>query len=226
MQINELITTVGRKRFTALAVLAVVCAVLGGAWLKWFQPQFDQMTAEKSSVEGDRQRLQQDIRDLPSKYEVLKANEARYDLLNAQGFTRQQDRIEARRNMDTLSLQTGVRGLTYDIAPQVKVEHPQSYALNMDVVKSEIKVKLKGLSDVEMRDFLERIQQHFAGLVVADALTLARKEDLNEANLSRLSLRTPVDFADGEATLKWYNLVPKETNSNAPEAQAFGGSPQ
>ncbi len=226
MQIRELITMVGRKRFIALCVLLVICGALGGAWQKWFLPQFNQLTSEKNAVQNDRIRLQQDIRDLPSKYAVLKINETRFDALSTQGFTRQQDRIIARGNMDTLRVETGVRGLSYDIAPQEKVDHPQGYALNMDLVRSEVKVKLKGLSDVEMRDFIERIQKEFGGLIVADSFALARKEDVNVENLARLSQKIPVDFAESEATFKWYNLVPKPVSPNAPEAQAFGGQPQ
>lgn len=226
MQVRELVTMVGRKRFMALAVLIIIGGVLGGAWQKWFIPQFEQLTTEKNSVQSDRSRLQQDIRDLPSKYAELHANEDRYDKLVTGGFTSQQDRILARTNMDNLRVETGVRGLTYDISPQEKIDHPQSYALNMDLAKSEIKVKLKGLSDIEMRDFIERIQQNFSGLVVADRLMLTHKEELNETNLTQLSKKIPVDFVEGEATFKWYNLVPKEINVNAPEAQAFGGQSQ
>lgn len=226
MQLRELVTMVGRKRFIALTVMIVLCGGLGAAWQKYFQPQFDQLTAEKNSVQSDRMRLQQDIRDLPGKYDGLKANEARYDVLNALGFTKDQDRIIARQNMDNLRVETGVRGLDYNIAPQEKVDHAQSYALNMDLVRSEIKIKMKGLSDIEMRDFVERIQKNFGGLVVAEQFKLARKEPLNEANLTRLSQKIPADFAESEATLKWYNLVPKETNPNVPDAQAFGGQVQ
>ena len=226
MQVREMVTMVGRKRFIALAVLLVICGVLGGAWQKVLLPKNEELTAEKNSVESDRQRLQQDIRELPEKYEKLKANEARYDVLDAVGFTKQQDRIVARTNMDVLRMEAGVRGLNYDISPQSKIDHPQSYALNMDVVKSNITVKLSGLSDVEMRDFIENIQKSFGGLVVATELELSRKDALNEANLSKLSLRNPVDFVEGEASFTWYNLVPKEVIPNSPEAQAFGGQPQ
>lgn len=227
MQLRELIMTVGRKRFIALTVLIVICGVLGAAWQQWFIPQFESLTHEKNSVESDRSRLQRDIHDLPDKYKLLQANEVRYDELAAMGFTKQQDRIQARLNMDKLRMLTGVRGVAYDISSQQTIKHDQSYALNMNLVSSDTKVRLKGLSDVEIRDFIERIQEVYGGLLIADKVVLERKEELNEANLTRLTTKIPVDFVEGEAVFHWYNLVPKEEIAPAsPEAQAFGvGAP-
>jgi hypothetical protein len=66
------------------------------------------LLSEKNVADGDRKRLQADIRDLPDKYAKLVANEARFDVLAQKGFFAEQDRINARTRLDTLRSTAGL----------------------------------------------------------------------------------------------------------------------
>jgi hypothetical protein len=72
-----------------------------------------------------------------------------------------------------------LRGISYDIKPQEKVDHPQSYALNKELVRSSMSVEFKGLTDLEMRDFIKKMQNDFSGLIVVEKVEFEPKDELN-----------------------------------------------
>jgi hypothetical protein len=224
MRVSEIRARTGQKRFVALVILFMLTAGLGGAWQEWFLPQSIKLTAEKNSAESERARLQQEIIDLPAKYEQLKKNEARYEGFLAHGYTKTQDRIAARQRLDELRNESGIRGIDYNIDAQEILKSDESYAVTDDMVRSGINVSFKALTDVEIRDFVDKMQNEFDGLVVLKNLDLERKEPLTQDNLAKLSMKTPVDFIEGKASFDWYSLVPKATDANAATNQAFGGT--
>ena len=224
MRVSEIRARTGHKRFVVLIVLFVLTAGLGAAWQEYLLPASIKLTADKNTAESERLRLQQDIIDLPSKYEQLKKNEARYEGFLANGYTKPQDRIAARTRLDELRNEAAIRGIDYNIEPQEIIKSDESYATTDDMVRSGIKVSFKALTDVEIRDFAEKMQNEFDGMVVLKSLQLERKDDLNQANLAKLSMQTPVDFVEGKASFDWYSLVPKATDASVTANQAFGGT--
>lgn len=225
-KISELQATIGRKRFVGLLVLLVLNVLLAAAWQQYLLPQSDELTNEKNATESDRSRLQQEIIDLPAKYDALKKNEARYDALMAHGFTQPQDRIVARQKLDNLRAESGLRGISYNIQPLEVVKGDQDYALTDQMVRSQIDVTFESLTDVEIRDFIDKMRDQFNGLIVLKEIALERKDPLNEENLLKLSKKTPVDFITGKATFSWYDLVPKPGDGSTAATQAFGGVSQ
>ncbi len=222
-KLREFIALVGFKRFVVLVFLVVVTTTIAAFWHFQMKPQNLILLSEKNVADGDRKRLQADIRDLPDKYAKLVANEARFDVLAQRGFFAEQDRINARTRLDTLRSTAGLRGISYDIKPQEKVDHPQSYALNKELVRSSMSVEFKGLTDLEMRDFIKKMQNDFSGLVVVEKVEFEPKDELNSTNLRKLSQQELVDFITGTASFYWYSIIDKAVSPTSPQAQAFGG---
>ncbi len=222
-KLKEFIAMMGRRRFTILALLTIVVVATSFTWQQILMPDNLTLNAEKNAAENDRLRLVRDIRDLPGKYAQLIANEGRYDTLSQKGFFLDQDRIDARTRLDNLRAEAGLRGITYDIKPQEKVEHPQSYALNKELVKSQVSVDFKGLTDLEMRDFINRMRNEFGGLVILANVNFERKDPVNLMTLSKLRRQELVDFVGGSAEFYWYSIINKPVAEPTPQAQAFGG---
>lgn len=222
-KLREFIALVGFRRFVVLVVLFIVTGTITAIWHFQLTPQNLVLMSEKSAADNDRRRLQADIRELPDKYAKLVANETRFDALAQKGFFAEQDRINARTKLDTLRSLAGLRGISYDIRPQEKVDHPQSYALNKELVRSSMTVEFKGLTDLEMRDFIKKMQNDFSGLVVVEKVSFEPADELNATNLRKLSQQELVDFIRGDASFYWYSIIDKAVNPTSPQAQAFGG---
>src|SRR5690606_18591381 len=108
MNIREVMTIVGRKRFIIVAVLVLINAALVGYWQKVLIPQSGRLQGEKTGVDSELARLRQEIIDLPAKYAQMKKDEERYEALVAAGLKEEQDRIAASRIIDTLRAKSGL----------------------------------------------------------------------------------------------------------------------
>lgn len=221
---NQVVRMIGRNRFIVLAVVAATTLLLGGLWQKYFLPQHEGLRVSESAADSDISRLQRELIDLPEKYKALQANEAKYDVLLKEGLLEPQDRILARAKINDIRMQSGLRRIGYNIAPQEKVTHPESTTLGSDIVRSKINVELKGLTDLEMRDFIQKMHHDFGGLVLIKSLELKQDKEADAASLLALSRKTPTDFISGNVVFEWYSISPPATVPDSLQAQAFGGS--
>lgn len=222
-KLKEFIAMVGKHRFTVLMMLLIVVCVVSYTWQNYLLPQNAILKADRDIADTDRLRLVREIRELPSKFAKLIESEKRFEVLAEQGFFKDQDRITARAKLDELRTEAGLRGISYNIAPQEKVDHPQSYALNKELVRSNMSIDFKGLTDLEMRDFIDKVTQKFNGLVIVEKVTFDRELPLNTENLLKLSRQELVDFVSGTADFYWYSIIDKPGTPVTPQQQAFGG---
>lgn len=220
-QIKEFMQIIGAKRFMFLVVLLGFTLLLAGVWKEVMQPQYERANSRKVAVEAERNRLQREIVDLPVRYKELSENEIKYKKILGTGFLTGQDRIVARADMDAIRMRTGVRAISYSIAPQEIVPHPESANAGGDVIRTKISVDMRGLTDLEMRDFIRRMQTGFRGIVVTKTLAFKKDLDPEEDRLRDLTNKKAVDFVSGRIEFEWYTVEmrPVEADPNAPPQQ-------
>lgn len=223
-KLKEFIGIIGRKRLVVLLVMLGIVAIMGGVWENILKPDFEKATLDLTVVQAERARFQKEITELPAKHAALVRNEKRYEELQLTGFFGSQDRIEARSKIDALRLEAGVRGITYKIDPQIVVDHAALSSSEDQLILSPITVSMKGLTDREMRFFLEKMQTKFPGLIVAKQYKFTRTSDVTQEELRRLSEKEATDFVSCEFLLSWYNIVPKANAQSVPLTQAFEGA--
>lgn len=221
-KLKKLISLLGRTRFVMLIVLIALNGVLAAAWQKIYLPKHQALTQQKSTVDSTRNRLQQEIVALPERFDILKKNDDRYIQLEESGLFQVQDRIEARARMESIRTRAGLRGIDYAISPQENVFIRDDHVLEGVLVRSNIEVDVKGLTDFEMRDFITRMNKDFSGLVVTKTVKLSLGRKLDEDSLRELGSKTPIDFVKGKVSFAWYSILPKPVDPNAAQNQAFG----
>lgn len=225
-QLQELMSAVGRKRFIILAVLAVICAGLGFTWQKILLPKHTELTSEIARVQSERSKLQKEITELPIQHALLEETEKRYTILKDRGFFVNQDRIVARTRMDTVRAASKLHGISYKIEPQKKVENSTFTSTTDEVVLSEVSVEMRGLTDAEALNFIERMQTEFSGLVVLKEVELKRENEVTPENLQKISKGESFDFITGKASFDWYSIIPISSTVSTPLSQAFEGTSQ
>lgn len=221
-QLQEIMDLIGKKRFIGLVVLLVITGAMGFLWQQMLLPQSEEIEREKKTIESDRSRLQTELVQLPIRYAELKANEAKYEELIQSSFVSSQDRISARTRIEGIRANSLVRGLNYTISPQEKVTHPNEQRIEGTLVRSTINVTLQGLSDMEMRDFIENMQEDFGGLVLLRSVEYKLDKPFSSENLKTLSDNKVLNFVTGKIVLHWYTIVPPQVDPNASAAQAGG----
>lgn len=211
-QLQEIIDIIGKQRFIILAALLVITGGLVFTWQQILLPHSEEIDRENKTIESDRARLQAELVELPIRYKTLKENEAKYDELIQSSFISSQDRITARPRIDTIRVESALRGMTYSIAPLEKITDQNTQGLDGQLVRSKISVSMQGLSDVEMRDFVENMQEDFGGLILLRSAEYKLEKPLNAENLKALSNGSLTHFVSGKVALEWYSILPVVAN--------------
>lgn len=214
-ELKELISAIGQKRFIILVILLAINAGLGGLWQKVLLPQKDALTNEMAAVQSERNKLQQEITELPVKHALLEANEKRYQSLKDNGMFNPQDRIEARTKVDLLREESGLRGINYQIEAQEVLQNNLLTTPDQEIIRSKMSIEMSALSDVEALGFIEKMKTEFSGLVIVNDIKLERGEEVTYENLSKLTRGEAIDFIKGKAEFVWYSIVPKPVNAGA-----------
>lgn len=223
IKLKEVIALVGKKRFLALVFFLIATAASVFLWMQVLLPQNQTLTNELAALDAERNRLQQEIADLPARYAALIESEKKLEIIVKKGFYQAQDRILSRAKLDELRVSSGLRGISYDIAPQEIIDYPQLVPFNKKLVRSKITVEFKSLSDLEIRDFIKKMLDDFSGLVILEQVKLEQASVVDQQNLSNLSKKIPVDFVKGQAVFYWYSVLDKPAEEANPQLQAFGG---
>jgi hypothetical protein len=210
---REVIMIIGRKRFIALALLLIINGGLFYGWQKVLLPQQEMLEGQKRGAETERARLQREIVDLPAKYDQFKKNEARFISLRQQGLMNEQDRVEASRRIDLIRAKTGLAAADYSISPAAKIEHAQSYLMTDDIVRSKMEFTMRGLTDLDIRQFLNVMQTDFPGLLTIQEMSFDLKAEPSPQILTQIGQGDAVDLVEGRATLSWTNFVARPTEN-------------
>lgn len=216
-QLKELMDIIGKKRFITLMVLLVIAGGLGFLWQQVLIPAGEDIEREKQTIESDRSRLQRELVELPVRYKTLLENEARYDALMQTDFISSQDRLSARSRINAVREASNLRGMTYAIAPLERVTDQSTQGLEGQLVRSRISVTMQGLSDIEMRDFVQNMQADFGGLIILRDAEFKREKEFSTDSLKELSEGKLTHFVSGKVTLEWYSIIPPVTTATPSE---------
>lgn len=221
-QIQDIITLIGKKRFIYLGVAIIVAVILIGLWQQVILPASEEIERESQTIASERARLQRELTDIPVRYKTLRDNEYRYEALMQGSFISSQDRISARRRLEGIRLRSGMQDVSYSIAPIEVMAEQSTQGIDGDFVRSKISVTMKGIDDLEMRDFIDLMRQDFGGLVILRSAEFKQENQLTAENLQKLSRGEKIDFVSGKADLEWYSVIPAAEASE----QDAGGLPQ
>lgn len=202
-------TIIGKRRSKGFFIVVAVNAALAAALIMWFLPQKAQSEMTLAQTEQQKLDLQNQIVELPKKYEKMQQNEEAYEALRLHGFFMQQDRIAFRQLLNDLRTSSGVRLVSYDIKPQLIVANQALSNTDKQLLSSDVEVRLKGLTDLEMRSFVHTLQQSIPGLNTITEQSFTRFDELNDENLIKLGNGDPVDFVESAYKFKWYTIYDK-----------------
>lgn len=202
-------TIIGKRRSKGFFIVLAINAALVAALILWFLPQKQKSEIALRETEQQKLDLQNQIVELPKKYEKMQQNEQAYEVLRLRGFFTQQDRIAFRQLLNDLRLSSGVRLVAYDIKPQVVITNQALINTDKQLLSSDVDVRLQGLTDLEMRSFVRTLQDAMPGLSAISQQSYRRLADLDDANLIKLGNGEPVDFVESTYSFKWYTIYDK-----------------
>lgn len=225
-QLEDIILLIGKTRFIRLVIAIAAALILVFLWQQVIVPASEEIERENQTIASERSRLQRELVDMPVRYKTLKENESRYEELMQGSFISSQDRISARTRVEGLRLRAGLQDMSYTIAPLETITDQSTQGVESAFVRSKVSLTMRGVTDIEMRDFIDLMREDFGGLVILRSLDLRRDQDFTPENLKRLSRGDKVDFVSGKADLEWYSVLPAVTEAPSGPEHTAGGLPR
>lgn len=234
---KDIVKILGPKTLIALAVLAVITIVFAAFSYFFLLPQTSAkvgaLTEARTFVDGKRSEiitLRQEYADLQSYMTDFKALEKR-------GFFNEQNRITARRELDRVVNDSGLIRANYEIkaarpiadinaaggpeaaaADPAAVADPNAAAAtsaaqpsgNYKLVVSPIQIEFEAFDDVQVYNFIKRMQDTFQGHIGLRNFTIRPGDVFNQDTYLLIGNGQTVSLINGEMTLLWYNIIPSE----------------
>ncbi|HEY1096121.1 MAG TPA: hypothetical protein VGF14_02675 [Alphaproteobacteria bacterium] len=200
---------IGAHRTRNFGIVVVINALLVALLIMWQLPKREEVASLLQQTEQKKMDIQNQIVELPKKFEIMQKNEEAYEAMRLRGFFSGQDRIAFRQLLNDLRLKTGVRQVSYDVKPLTLVNNNALSNTDKELVKSEVTVSLRSMTDLEMREFVHALQDSTPGFSTIKAQSFEVADELNDMNLIRLGNGDVVDFVMSSYSFDWYTLRDK-----------------
>lgn len=210
----NLVQIIGVQRFSKLLILLLLNGVLGAALYYYVMPELVRSEREFKTVKNEVNRLRNDINTVEERLSELKENEKQYDRLLQREFISNQDRVSIRNVIDDMRARSGVKTLTYNIEPIQYIEHEHSYALDYDLIRSNVSVDVTALLDLEVLALQSMFNDEFPGKTVLEKVSYTRTNPITQENLVKIGNGQLIDFMRGKIDFSWYSLVEKPSYDN------------
>lgn len=208
---NDIIHVVGIRRTLGIVLLSLFCLGVGATIYYYILPEQEAADQKLAKTNRENRELRVKIDEIPQKFAEAKANQARYDALQARGYINSQDRVLARKTIDVLRQNSEIVSLNYRVSPLETLPEGRLQDTGKRLVRSEIGIDIFDYTDLPVLTFSDMAYKTFPGVPVLTEYRIQRV-DLPTMDV----LQTMADRADdtffmsGVLTFDWYTLAPKE----------------
>ena len=204
-----MIKILGIRRVITLAILIAVNLALAGALYSLILPQKDKTERELRSTRSAVNARRNEVATLKNEYEQIQEQKNLFGNLQEAGFFTTQDRIEARKTIEQIQLESKVLAARYDIQAIQVQEHPAAAVAEYVILHSPMKVSLDALDDIDIYSFMYWAQNAFPGHVGINSLMIERKMDVDEVTLKQIGTGTPVVLVSATVDFSWDTMIPR-----------------
>ena len=227
MNPNDIIKILGPKTLGALVGLTAITALFAVFSYMYFLPQTLQKVTALSEARSYVDAKRAEIVVLRQEYADLQGYMTDFKALEKRGFFNEQNRISARRELDAVVNQAGLIRANYEIktakpiadinaaetdpnAGGVPPADPNAPSGNYKLVVSEINIDFEAFDDVQVYNFIKRMQDTFPGRIGLRRLNIMPQGKFNQETYLQIGNGMAVTLIGGEMTLLWYNIIPAE----------------
>ncbi len=204
-----MIKILGIKRVMTLGIMIAVNLVLAAALYSLILPQKAKSENELRSTRSAVNARRDEVTKLKTEYEQIQEQKNLFGNLQDAGFFGTQDRIEARKMIEQIQLESKVLAARYDIQAIQVQENPVAAVSDHVILHSPVKVSLDALDDIDVYSFMYWAQNAFPGHIGITGLTVERKLDVDEITLKQIGNGVPVVLVTATVDFSWDTMVPR-----------------
>lgn len=203
-----MMSILGRRRITILAVLAGICFVLGGFYLTILFPQVSASDRTLRGLRGDVSGMEETVRSLRASYQEFQINKPDYERIVQVGFFNPQDRMLIRERFQTMKKDAGILNAKYEIDPAEIVPSPLVEDAGHRLLRSKMEINIESIDDLRVYAFLYALGNEFPGRVSFTDINLIRTDKgLSDDIIAQMATNTPPALVNATVKAEWYSLV-------------------
>lgn len=205
-----MIKVLGIKRVLTLLILFGVNVALAAMLYFIVLPSKDSTEKELRTTRSAVQSRRTEVTRMQTEYQQIQEEKNLFGDLENSGFFGTQDRLEARRTMESIQSASHVLSAKYNINAVVVKENTASAMSDHVILQSPVTVQLDALDDVDVYKFLYWIENGFPGQSLITDITLERKQDIDENVLKQIGNGVPSVLMTASVNFAWNTFVPRD----------------
>ena len=204
-----MIQILGAKRVLTLAILAMANIFLAAALYYVFIPQKAKVEQDLRVTKAAVAQRRTEIQTMQTEYEQIQEQKNLFGDLERAQFFSAQDRVEARRMIETIQATSKVLSAKYQIGAAEVRENEKASAAGHVILHSPLSVDIDALDDIDIYNFIYWMENGFPGHAAVTGLTLERKLDIDEVTLRQVGNSIPVVLVSASIDFDWSTMVPR-----------------
>lgn len=214
-----MIKVLGIKRVLTLAILFGINVVLAAMLYFVVMPGKDSTETELRNTRAAVQSRRAEVTRLQTEYQQIQQEKSLFGDLENSGFFGSQDRLEARKTMESIQTASHVLSAKYNINAVEPKENSAAAISDHIILQSPVSVQIDALDDVDVYNFLYWVENGFPGQALITDITLERKQDIDENVLKQIGNGSPAVLMTASVKFAWNTFVPRD-KSPVPSGQA------
>jgi hypothetical protein len=205
-----MIKVLGIKRVLTLLILFGINVALAAMLYLVVLPSKDKTEQELRTTRAAVQSRRTEVTRLQTEYQQIQQEKSLFGDLENSGFFGTQDRLEARKTMESIQSASHVLSAKYNINAVMPKENSAAALSDHIVLQSPVSVQIDALDDVDVYSFLYWIENGFPGQALITDITLERKQDIDENVLKQIGNGVPSVLMSASVNFAWNTFVPRD----------------
>lgn len=205
-----MIKILGIKRVLTLVVLFGVNVALATLLYLIILPSQDRTNNELRTVTAAVSGKRAEVSRMQTEYQQIQQEKNLFGDLENSGFFTNQDRLQARKIIESIQGTSHVLSAKYNINAISVKENSAAAESDHVVLQSPVSIKIDALDDVDVYKFLYWIENGFPGNALITDITLERKIDIDENVLKQIGNGLPAVLMTADINFAWNTFVPRD----------------
>lgn len=206
-----MIKVLGKKRILLLALLVALNAIFAAVVYLYLIPQTEGQEKKLKSINNQVKTVQQDLEFTRQEFDQLEVQKEQFEKLRDKGFFDTQKRRQAEDVLQQIQKQSGVISATASIGAGKTIENEDAKKAAHVVLESPISVKIEGLDDVSIYNYVYLLQNFFPGHVYVKDITMTRMQEVTGSVLRSVAGGQNPVMVVAILNLNWSTMIPESS---------------
>ncbi len=203
-----MIKVLGAKRILTLAILVAVNAALALVAYGYLAPEKISKERELRMLRGQVSGLNKDIDNILLEFEQLEDQKAEFEMLEKDGFFKDQGRRQAEKLFNLIQEKSGVSKAQVSVAAGEIEDNEVAQKANHKILSSPVELRVEAMDEIDILRYVFLVEKYFPGHISLEKMKLHRDAEVNGTVLRSIASGKNVPLIKAEIEMLWRTMIP------------------